>query len=557
MTGSLALPLWILAVVGALALWAALDRIFMPGARWFLRRRLNRMIDEVNTRLELQIPAFQQTRRRVLIDQLSYDPQVMEAIDAEAQATGTPREVLSRQVERYAREIVPSFNAYAYFRIGYYIARRAVESLYRVRLGYADDEALARIEPGASVVFVMNHRSNMDYVIVAYMAAHRSALSYAVGEWARVWPLRMLVRSLGAYFVRRGSGSRLYRQVLACYVQAATAGGVVQAVYPEGGLSRDGRLRKPKLGLISYMVSSFDPAGTRDLVFVPVGINYDRVLEDRMLVRAPARGQPRRSRARVLATALGFAAHNVSLMLRRRWYRFGYACVNFGTPLSMRDYAKGPGRRFPRARAGRTLRGRGAARRHAAGGDRGGDPGAAGVPGRDGVRPLRRGARPAGDQGPDPGADRPAGTRGRLCPHPAGADRDYAVTVGLRMLTLRHFVTEADGLYRANEDERDMLRYYANAIEHFPARAGGGLNGRAARAGAGRGAAGLLDGLDEDEAALRPPSGACHTIAWYSGELYQALALSMLGKRKITTREGFQVPSMCATSVVAESSSAP
>ena len=408
---------------GALALWATLDRIFMPGARWFLRRRLNRMIDEVNTRLELQIPAFQQTRRRVLIDQLSYDPQVMEAIDAEAQATGTPREVLSRQVERYAREIVPSFNAYAYFRIGYHIARRAVESLYRVRLGYADDEALARIEPGASVVFVMNHRSNMDYVIVAYMAAHRSALSYAVGEWARVWPLRMLVRSLGAYFVRRGSGSRLYRQVLACYVQAATAGGVVQAVYPEGGLSRDGRLRKPKLGLINYMVSSFDPAGTRDLVFVPVGINYDRVLEDRMLVRAPAQGQPRRSRGRVLATALGFAAHNVSLMIRGRWYRFGYACVNFGTPLSMRDYAKtqvvdfralGQKERFEAVeRLGGELL----------------EAIAAAIPVlpvslvADGVRPLRRGARPAGDQGPDPGADRPAGTRRRLCPHPAGGPR--------------------------------------------------------------------------------------------------------------------------------------
>ena len=466
MTGSLALPLWILAVVGALALWAALDRIFMPGARWFLRRRLNRMIDEVNTRLELQIPAFQQTRRRVLIDQLSYDPQVMEAIDAEAQATGTPREVLSRQVERYAREIVPSFNAYAYFRIGYYIARRAVESLYRVRLGYADDEALARIEPGASVVFVMNHRSNMDYVIVAYMAAHRSALSYAVGEWARVWPLRMLVRSLGAYFVRRGSGSRLYRQVLACYVQAATAGGVVQAVYPEGGLSRDGRLRKPKLGLISYMVSSFDPAGTRDLVFVPVGINYDRVLEDRMLVRAPARGQPRRSRARVLATALGFAAHNVSLMLRRRWYRFGYACVNFGTPLSMRDYAKaqavdfralGPEERFAAVeRLGGTLL----------------EAIAAAIP----VLPVSLVATVFVRSGEaldlleikartQALIDRLE--RGGVYVHIPRADRDYAVTVGLRMLTLRHFVTEADGLYRANEDERDMLRYYANAIEHF------------------------------------------------------------------------------------------
>ena len=467
MSEALAIPLWILGVVGALALWAALDRILMPGARWFLRRRLNRMIEEVNTRLELQIAPFQQTRRRVLIDQLSYDPEIMQAIDAEAQATGTPREVLSRQVERYAREIVPSFNAYAYFRIGYHVARRAVESLYRVRLGYSDDEALARIEPGASVVFVMNHRSNMDYVIVAYMAAHRSALSYAVGEWARVWPLRMLVRSLGAYFVRRGSGSRLYRQVLARYVQAATAGGVVQAVYPEGGLSRDGRLRKPKLGLISYMVSSFDPEGSRDLVFVPVGINYDRVLEDRMLVRAPGPGEPRRSRARVLSTALGFAAHNVSLMIRRRWYRFGYACVNFAAPISMRAYVRERGVDFraldPEARFEAVERLGGELLEAIA----------QAIP----VLPVSLVATVfvrAGDealgllevkartQALIDGLER----QGAYV-HVPRADRDYAVTVGLRMLTLRHFVTEADGLFRANAGERDMLRYYANAIEHF------------------------------------------------------------------------------------------
>ena len=80
MTGSLALPLWILVLVGALALWTALDRSLMPSARWFLRRRLNRIIEEVNTRLELQIPPFQQTKRCVLIDQLSYDPQLMDGL---------------------------------------------------------------------------------------------------------------------------------------------------------------------------------------------------------------------------------------------------------------------------------------------------------------------------------------------------------------------------------------------------------------------------------------------------------------------------------------------
>ncbi|MDE0111947.1 MAG: glycerol-3-phosphate acyltransferase, partial [Albidovulum sp.] len=67
MTGSITLPFWVFAVVSALAFWVVLDRILMPGARWFMHRRLNRMIEEVNVRLELQIPAFQQTRRRVLI----------------------------------------------------------------------------------------------------------------------------------------------------------------------------------------------------------------------------------------------------------------------------------------------------------------------------------------------------------------------------------------------------------------------------------------------------------------------------------------------------------
>ena len=41
--------------------------------------------------------------------------------------------------------------------------------------------------------------------------------------------------------------------------------------FPEGGLSRDGNLRAPKLGLLSYMVQGFDPEEGRDVVFIPVG----------------------------------------------------------------------------------------------------------------------------------------------------------------------------------------------------------------------------------------------------------------------------------------------
>ena len=97
-----------------------------------------------------------------------------------------PREVAMEKVRRYAREIVPSFSAYAYFRIGTRIARARFR---RCSTGCGSASATTRrwppsIRPPRSI-FVINHRSNMDYVLVTYVAATSSALSYAVGEWAQ------------------------------------------------------------------------------------------------------------------------------------------------------------------------------------------------------------------------------------------------------------------------------------------------------------------------------------------------------------------------------------
>jgi glycerol-3-phosphate O-acyltransferase len=319
MNTDVTLPLWLVLLLSALALWAALTRILVPGVRWMLRRRVNRAIEDLNRRLPVKIPPFALARRPVLIDRLCYDPKVLAAVEAESQATGKPRAVLMGEVERYAREIVPAFNVYLYFRIGYWLARRFAAWVYRVRLGFADEAALAAIPAGSTVVFVMNHRSNFDYVLVAFLAADRTALSYAVGEWARIWPLQQLIRALGGYFVRRNSGRGLYRRVLESYVAMTVENGVAQAIYPEGGLSRDGRLRPPKLGLIDYMLKAFEPQGPRDLVFVPVGINYDRVLEDRTLLLSQDQDKRRLGTLGALGTTLRFIARNIRLMAQGRW----------------------------------------------------------------------------------------------------------------------------------------------------------------------------------------------------------------------------------------------
>lgn len=89
---------------------------------------------------------------------------------------------------------------------------------------------------------------------------------------------------MGAYFVRRGSGDELYCKVLACCVHMAINGSINKVIFPERGLSLDGRLRPPKLGSVDYMVRSFNATGERDVVFVLVGINYDRIFEDRTLL---------------------------------------------------------------------------------------------------------------------------------------------------------------------------------------------------------------------------------------------------------------------------------
>src|SRR5437762_2336857 len=299
--------------MAALAVWALYEHAVAPALRFLVTHPANQVIDELGERLRIGIRPFQRTKRQALIHSLLADGRVQAAAEKYARENDLTLSAALRKVERYAREIVPAFNAYLYFRIGYWVGRTVAQSLYRVRLGYLDAAGLAKIDSDATVVFVMNHRSNMDYVLAGYLAAEQTSLSYAVGEWARLWPLSALIRAMGAYFVRRNSADELYRRVLERYIAMATEAGVPQAVFPEGGLSRDGRMREPRLGVIDYMMRGFRLDGERDLVFVPLGINYDRVLEDRTLLSPVSIG-----RAKTVLGTFRFVAHIAHIFLERR-----------------------------------------------------------------------------------------------------------------------------------------------------------------------------------------------------------------------------------------------
>jgi glycerol-3-phosphate O-acyltransferase len=336
MTQTVQLPLWLFVLIVLFAAVTALSHFLLPSVRWFFRRRFERAVERLNTRLKRPIQPFKLAQRYDMIQRLIYDPEVSREIAIYAEKNNVPENVAFQKAREYAREIVPSFSAFAYFSFAMRVAKILAEAVYRIRTASQNDEIFAAIPENATAVFVMNHRSNMDYVLVTYLASKTSTLSYAVGEWARVWPLSKLIRLWGAYFIRRRSRGGLYRKVLSRYVQMATNGGDTQAFYPEGGLSLTGRLQPPKVGLLSYLVDGFDPDGARDIVFVPVAINYDRVLEDRVLMAAHARGD-RRFGARA-SVVVAFILRKFWKRLRGHDTRFGTAAVAFGAPVSLRNY---------------------------------------------------------------------------------------------------------------------------------------------------------------------------------------------------------------------------
>jgi glycerol-3-phosphate O-acyltransferase len=335
MTRTVAIPLWLLILILLFAGVTFLSHFLFPSVRWFVRRRMERAVARLNTRLKRPIEPFKLARRYDMIQRLIYDPAVTRAVAEEAHAEGIPENVAFERARDYAREIVPAFSTALYFGLATRLARWLSRSLYRIRLPQIDMAALDRLPPEAAVVFVMNHRSNMDYVLVTWLVSGSGALSYAVGEWARVWPLSGMVRMMGAYFIRRRNRSALYRRVLARYVQMATAAGVTQAIFPEGRLSLDGRLGEPRLGLLSYIVEGA-PERSRDVVFVPVALNYDRVLEDRFLIRAHVTGE-RRFRP-PLGQVLGGLGHHLWQRATLRFRGFGTAKVVLGPPLSLREF---------------------------------------------------------------------------------------------------------------------------------------------------------------------------------------------------------------------------
>ncbi|MEP6691274.1 MAG: 1-acyl-sn-glycerol-3-phosphate acyltransferase [Gemmatimonadaceae bacterium] len=324
---------WILLLLAALfALALALG---------IARRAADRAAKRAVHRFHARVNRFKLTRKPYIRTTLLGDPEVASAVRRHAAETGITEEKTWARVDTYIDEIVPHFNILAYYKFGYAFSRFVINFLYKVSVDYEDLVTLEALPDDASVIYLINHRSNADYVVVAYVLAGDVSISYAVGEWARAFPLEYVFKSFGSYFIRRKYREPLYHTLLERYVQLITRNGVTQGIFPEGGLSRDGHLRPAKIGLLDYALGvARDSAYSRRMHIIPVSLNYDRVLEDRTLLRELAKHETgaRVPKLRQAMEVLHYVGWNALRLATGRWRKYGRVAVTIGRPMPVEPW---------------------------------------------------------------------------------------------------------------------------------------------------------------------------------------------------------------------------
>ncbi|WP_372677592.1 1-acyl-sn-glycerol-3-phosphate acyltransferase [Desulfosarcina sp.] len=194
------------------------------------------------------------------------------------------------------------------------------------RAGLARVKAISRKGP---LILIPCHKSHIDYLILSYILYHNNmpCPHIAAGKNLSFWPLGPIFRAGGAFFLRRTfRGAVLYARVFSAYIHKLLEEGFHIELFIEGGRSRTGKLLIPKLGMISILLEAYRHGACEDMIFVPVYIGYDRIVEEHAYVHEVEGGKKE--------------DENLSQVIRARRFlkkRYGKIYINFHDPISTRD----------------------------------------------------------------------------------------------------------------------------------------------------------------------------------------------------------------------------
>ncbi|MCJ8168860.1 glycerol-3-phosphate 1-O-acyltransferase PlsB [Atopomonas sediminilitoris] len=268
------------------------------------------------------------SHRRNLVKGLLYSPLVRQVINEEASREKISVEKAEKRALSYANEVASDYS---------YIAIRFLEVVLKWFWNKIYDgidvhnlDEVQQVAQGSEIIYVPCHRSHIDYLLLSYLLFTRglNPPHIAAGINLNMPVVGSLLRRGGAFFMRRSfKDNRLYTAIFNEYLHTLYGRGFPVEFFVEGGRSRTGRTLLPRPGMLAITLRSFLRSSRKPIVFVPVYIGYERVLEGRTYL-GELRGASKKKES----------VFDIFRVLGALKQRFGRVSVNFGQPIHLGEF---------------------------------------------------------------------------------------------------------------------------------------------------------------------------------------------------------------------------
>jgi glycerol-3-phosphate O-acyltransferase len=268
------------------------------------------------------------SHRRNLVKGLVHGPLVRQAIAEEVEREKISPEKAEALALRYGNEIASDYT-YTAIRFLELVLSWFWNKIYDgIKVNHI--EGVQDVAQGHEVIYVPCHRSHIDYLLLSYLL-FRNGLTpphIAAGINLNMPVIGSLLRRGGAFFMRRTfKGNPLYTAVFNEYLHTLFSKGFPVEYFVEGGRSRTGRMLQPKTGMLAITLRSFLRSNRLPVVFVPVYIGYERVLEGRTYL-GELRGASKKKES----------IFDIFKVIGALKQRFGSVWVNFGEPIKLAEF---------------------------------------------------------------------------------------------------------------------------------------------------------------------------------------------------------------------------
>ncbi|KAJ8284607.1 hypothetical protein COCON_G00034570 [Conger conger] len=260
-------------------------------------------------------------------------PVAMES-GAEQRAVGKVRQKARGILQEMVANISPAF-----IRLTGWVLLKLFNGFFcsiQIHKGQLEMVKKAAIEHNAPLVFLPVHKSHIDYLLITFILfCHNiKAPHIAAGNNLNIPIFSTLIRKLGGFFIRRklddpadGKKDVLYRSLIHAYTEELLRQQQFMEVYLEGTRSRSGKPSPARAGMLSFVVDSLCSSTIPDVLIVPIGISYDRIIEGNY--NSEQLGKPKKNES------LWGVACGVFRMLRKN---YGCVRVDFTQPFSLKEY---------------------------------------------------------------------------------------------------------------------------------------------------------------------------------------------------------------------------